>query len=274
MALDERGQRGIQSLDAAGHLLIALGHSTSAMALKDLARAADMTASKAHPYLVSFMKLGLVKQDPVSGHYDLGEQALRVGLTALQRLEPLSIAKAELAQMTPDGHFSIALASWANLGPTIVHFQEADYPLGVFIRSGTVLSLAYTAAGLVFSAFMPAEVVADALSRDRYRLSGRPDELTMREMRRLTADVRLTGVGLNVGMAVPGVNSISAPIFNHDGQLALTVSFMRPGLPSDADPNGEAAKAARDCAARISARLGYNPVASARGKQHRAIERV
>lgn len=255
--MDERGQRGIQSLDAAGHLLLALGRSSAAMSLKDLANAAGMTASKAHPYLVSFTKLGLVRQDPTSARYDLGEQALRLGLTALQRLEPLGIAKTELAQMTPDGHFSVALASWANLGPTIVHFQEADYPLSVFIRTGTVLSLAYTASGLVFSTFMPPEVIADALSRDRYRLSGRPEELTMREMRRLTADVRRTGIGRNVGAAVPGVYSISAPIFNHDGQLALTVSFMRPGLSSEADPDGEAAQAARSCADRISARLGY-----------------
>lgn len=258
MSRDAGSQRGIQSLDAAGNLLLALGRSPSALALKDLAREAGMAPSKAHPYLVSFLRLGLVEQDPVSGHYDLGGAALRLGLAALRRLEPVSIAKAELAQVPPEGHYSVAIAVWANLGPTIVHFQETEYPLGVFLRSGTVLSLGYTAAGHVFATYMPPEIVADALAQDRHRLSGRPEDLTMRELRRLTADVRRAGLGRNVGVAVPGVNSISAPIFDHEGRLALTISIMRPGLPEDAAPDGEMARTARDCAKRISARLGHD----------------
>lgn len=257
MSLTQRPQRGIQSLDAAGTLLLALGRSPRAMALKDLAREAGMTPSKAHPYLVSFLKLGLVEQHPETGRYDLGEGALRLGLTALQRLEPLAIARAEIAQLPAESHVSVAIAAWANLGPTIIHFREADYPLGVFLRSGTVLSLAYTAAGNVFAALMPRETIAAALPQDRWRLSGRPDELTMSRLDRLTAEVRRTGLGRNVGAAVPGVNSVSAPAFGHDGELALTVSVMRPGLPDDAAPDGEIARMARDCAARISARLGY-----------------
>lgn len=257
MSKPERTQRGIQSLDAAGTLLVALGRSPGPMALKDLAREAGMSASKAHPYLVSFAKHGLVEQDPATGRYDLGEQALRIGLTAMRRLSPLTIAKAELLNIPADGHLSFAIAVWANQGPTIVHFQEADYPLGVFIRSGTVLSLGYTAAGLVFSSFMPEEVLKEALPGDRFRLSGRPDELTLARLRRLTAEVRRTGIGRSVGSTVPGVNSISAPVFGHDRRLALTVSVMRPGHPGDAGPESEMAGIARACATRISARLGF-----------------
>ena len=262
MSGSDKGQRRIQSLDAAGQLLLALGRSPTAMALKDLAREAGMSASKAHPYLVSFCRLGLVEQDARSGHYDLGKQALRLGLTALQRLDPLAIAKAELEGLPVDKHFSRTVSVWANQGPTIVHFIEADYPLHVFIRSGTVLSLAYTAAGIVFSAFMPRAVIEAALESDRYRLSGRPTPLTMAALDRLTQEVRERGISRNVNAAVPGVNSISAPVFDHEGRLALAVSVMRPGLSTDADPDGDLAEAARTCAARISARLGF--AASAR----------
>ena len=50
-----------------GQLLKVLARTGRRMALKDLARAADMTAAKAHPYLVSFGKLGLIEQDAKSG---------------------------------------------------------------------------------------------------------------------------------------------------------------------------------------------------------------
>jgi len=64
---DTKGPRGIQSIEVGGQLLLALAHHGRPMALKDLAREAGMTPAKAHPYLVSFIKLGLVEQDSGSG---------------------------------------------------------------------------------------------------------------------------------------------------------------------------------------------------------------
>ena len=72
-----------------------------------------------------------------------------------------------------------------------------------------------------------------------------------------TADVRRLGVSRSLGTVVPGVNSICAPVFNHQGEMVLAISMMRPGLPADGDPDGATARAARECARRISRRLGY-----------------
>ena len=76
----DTSQRGIQSIEVGGQLLRALAHQGRPMALKDLAAAAGMAAAKAHPYLVSFGKIGLVKQDRASGRYGLGSLALQLGL--------------------------------------------------------------------------------------------------------------------------------------------------------------------------------------------------
>jgi DNA-binding IclR family transcriptional regulator len=61
--------RGIQSIEVGGRLLQALAGRGTPMPLKDLAHAAAMTPAKAHPYLVSFAKLGLVEQDEVWGEH-------------------------------------------------------------------------------------------------------------------------------------------------------------------------------------------------------------
>ena len=58
----DRVQRGIQSIEVGGQLLRAMVHHGRPMALKDLAREADMTPAKAHPYMVSFGRLGLIEQ--------------------------------------------------------------------------------------------------------------------------------------------------------------------------------------------------------------------
>ena len=39
-----------------------------------------MSAAKAHRYLVSFQRLGLVTQDSRTARYDLGPAALKLGL--------------------------------------------------------------------------------------------------------------------------------------------------------------------------------------------------
>ena len=58
----DRAQRGIQSIEVGGQLLRALVHHGRPMALKDLAREAEMSPAKAHPYMVSFGRLGLIEQ--------------------------------------------------------------------------------------------------------------------------------------------------------------------------------------------------------------------
>src|SRR3982750_4456167 len=86
------GQRGLQSVEGGGQLLGALAHHGRPMALKDLARDAGMSPAKAHPYLVSFGKLGLIVQDAGSGRYGLGPLALQLGLISLQQFDPVRLA--------------------------------------------------------------------------------------------------------------------------------------------------------------------------------------
>ena len=81
----DAGRRRIQSVETGHRLLAALVNAAQPMPLGELASAADMTSAKAHPYLVSFINVGLVRQDGVSGHYELGPFAMQMGLVSLLR---------------------------------------------------------------------------------------------------------------------------------------------------------------------------------------------
>src|ERR1043165_844242 len=106
----EREQRGIQSVEVGGQLLLALAHSGRPMALKDLAREAGMTPAKAHPYLVSFGKLGLISQDEGSGRYGLGPLALQLGLISLQQFDPVRMATPMLRELAQALGHTMAIA--------------------------------------------------------------------------------------------------------------------------------------------------------------------
>jgi DNA-binding IclR family transcriptional regulator len=87
----EKNRRGIQSIEIGSHLLLQLAKHVRPLALKDLAKAAGMTTGKAHPYMVSFLKVGFVRQTD-AGHYELGPLALQLGLSTLQRMDPVKEA--------------------------------------------------------------------------------------------------------------------------------------------------------------------------------------
>ena len=87
---------GIQSVEVGFALLKALSSSRQAMMLRDLASSANMSPAKAHRYLVSFQRLGLVVQDITTNRYDLGPSALRMGLASLSRLDAVRLGRAAI----------------------------------------------------------------------------------------------------------------------------------------------------------------------------------
>jgi DNA-binding IclR family transcriptional regulator len=107
-----KAQRGIQSVEVGGRLLLALAHEGRSMALKDLAQAAGMAPPKAHPYLVSFGKLGLIAQDEASGHYGLGPLAMQLGLISLQQSDPVRLASAQLPGLAVVLGQTVGIAVW------------------------------------------------------------------------------------------------------------------------------------------------------------------
>ena len=155
-----RGQRGIQSVEVGGQLLLALAHHGGPMALKDLAREADMAPAKAHPYMVSFGRLGLIEQDRSNGHYQLGPLALQLGLISLQQYDPVRLATPVIEELALQLGHTVAIAVWGTRGPTIVRVAEGPTPVHISMRHGTVMSLAGTASGRLFAAWRADEAVA------------------------------------------------------------------------------------------------------------------
>ncbi len=251
-------QRGIQSIEVGGQLLLALVARGRAMALGELARDGGMDASKAHRYLVSFGKLGLVSQDPRSGSYDLGPMATQLGLAALQRLDPLREAtRAAETLVARIGH-TVAIAAHGPLGPTVVRIEESIHALHVNMRTGTVMSLLNTATGLVFAAHLPDGVVAGMLEQETLRLYG-ADPVTRpsaASRAKLFDDVRRRGLARAVGKPIPGINALSAPVFDLDGRIVLAITALGPSGTFDAHWDGELARAIAACAATLSRRLG------------------
>lgn len=256
-------QRGIQSMEVGGQLLLALAQHGSPMALKDLARDAGMAPAKAHPYLVSFNKLGLIVQDVVSSHYGLGPLAMQLGLISLQQFDPVRLATAHLAELAQEFDHTVGIAVWGNRGPTIVRIEESPSLVHVTMRHGTVMSLRNTASGRLFAAYLPKETVLDALNEERAyeerMQSAKTPQLAGIDpaFQRLLEEVRHNGLSTAVDLIFPGVSALAAPVFDESGKLVLSLTAIGPSGLFDASLQGKIATRLRQLGQDLSQRLGH-----------------
>ncbi|WP_244861028.1 IclR family transcriptional regulator [Aromatoleum petrolei] len=249
-------RRGIQSIEVGGALLQALVRQGAPMILKELAREAGMPPAKAHPYLVSFGKLGLIEQDPLTGRYGLGAFALQMGLSALHGLSPLRVATPEAARLSDEIQQNVAIAVWGNQGPTIVSIEECSRQVHVNMRVGTVMDLLTSATGRTFAAFLPARMTSALVEEEFARLSASGGAMTREELESGLAEVRRERLARAVGKPIPGINAFTAPVFDHTDHLALAITAMGPAANFDPAWDGPMATKLRTCAQAISARLG------------------
>lgn len=254
-------RRGIQSIEVGGTLLQTLVRNGGPMMLKDLAREAGMPPAKAHPYLVSFGKLGLIEQDPLTGRYGLGPFSLQMGLTALHALDPLKAAMPEVARLADDIQLNVAIAVWGNMGPTVIHIEECNRQIHVNMRPGTVMTpLMLSATGRCFAAFLPGRVVEPLLRDELARQPAVPDQPALRMSRRhadeMLEEVRTHRLARALGHPIPGINAFSAPVFNGSGKMTLAITAMGPAGTFDTDWEGDTARRVKACAAAIARRLG------------------
>lgn len=257
--MEEKARRGIQSIEIGSELLVALARHVKPMALKDLAKAARMSTGKAHPYLVSFLKVGFVTQD-AGGCYELGPLALQLGLTRLQRLSPVKVASPLIEHLAAETEHSVALSVWGNLGPTVVRLEDPVQPLHVNLRVGTVMSLAHTATGRLFAAYLPAKVVEKMVAEDLNRQSGRSDgplHMTRSQVEEALIETRRQGLSRTLGQPIPGIDAFCAPVFDSGGHIALGITVMGPSATFDTEWNGSVARPLRACAKEVSRLLGF-----------------
>ncbi len=249
----ERSSRGIQSIEVGGELLKALVQRGQPMALKDLAAAAGLPAARAHPYLVSFNKVGLIEQDPDTSHYRLGSLAIEAGLISLQQVDPVRLASDALPALAAELRCTLSLAVWGDSGPVIVRVEPSPTAVHVAMRHGTPASLRQTGTGKVFAAHMPQEKLSEALRRE-------PDEgkQTLSALQRELANIRRNGVSTVKDELLPGVSAMAVPVFDAFGKLVMAIAAIGPNHLLDLSLDGEQVRKLKQLGEDVSRQLGFS----------------
>ncbi|MCF7553626.1 IclR family transcriptional regulator [Pseudonocardia sp. WMMC193] len=224
-------RQGIQSVELAMLVLQALEEGLGPLSLTQVAAAAGMTPSKAHRYLVSLGRVGLVAQSHRSGLYDLGPAMRRLGIESLRRMDEVGLASEHTPGLRDRTTHAVNLAVWGDHGPVLVRWDYGAHPLPITVRLGATMPLLSSSVGRVYLAHLPDTVTGPALEAQLA-----PEPVTGRireEIARVRAEVRDRGVALTSGGLIPGLASIAAPVFGADDSLPLVVAIALPARLAD-----------------------------------------
>lgn len=252
-------KQGIQSIEIGSRLLRVLASTGQALMLKDLAKDAGMAPAKAHRYLVSFIRAGLVEQSPYTGRYDLGSFALELGLSSLARLDPVRLSDPVLDDLCEKIEETVALAVWGTHGPTIVRLVEPSSTITITLRAGTVLPLTRSATGRVFAAFGQSPAIRKALDAEiREMAESRTTTIASvrAEIDPTLSEIRSHGIARASGSLTPGINGFSAPVYDFTGNMIAAITTLGSVGHFDDAWISPIASIVREAAAALSQRLG------------------
>lgn len=222
---EKTDRRGIQSIEVGVKVLEALASTEGAAPLKLISDLAGMSPSKAHRYLSSFVRTGLVRQDAGTGHYDLARLSLRIGLAALARVDIIKLAEQVLADLTAETGITSVLSIWSERGPVIVRWQRSSPPLITSMSIGTLAPVLASATGRVFLAYMPPAATRSLVSAERSSLR-RAGRTPYEDLASLLAEVRRDGTAHVDGDVVPGLRALAGAVFDAGGSIAATITLL------------------------------------------------
>ncbi|WP_235584059.1 IclR family transcriptional regulator [Pseudomonas aeruginosa] len=235
------GKQKVRSAEVGTDILKALAELSPATSLSRLAEHVGMPASKVHRYLQALIASGFAVQDASTNHYSLGREALRVGLAALDSMDVLKSAAAPLAELRDELNETCFLAVWGNRGATVVQVEQAVRAVTVVTQVGSVLPLLGSSTGLVFAAFLPEREVAELREEE---LAGRADHplADPAAYAVLLEGIRARGLHAIHGLLMPGVEALSAPVFDARGRVAAVLTVVGPASIFQAEEQGPAAE--------------------------------
>lgn len=219
-------QQGIQSVEIGANVLLTLEAGRGPLSLSDLAKRSGLHPAKAHRYLVSLVRCGLASHADGTGMYDLGPALRRLGVEALRRSDPVSVASAFAAELRDETGHTVNVAVWSEAGPLIVRWDTGSHALPIIVRVGSTLPLIDSAVGQVFLTHLPRTVTTEVLrTQQRQSLTRR---LSAAEVKTIIETVRRDRSASTADHMILGLAALAAPVWGADGELEAVIGLALP----------------------------------------------
>ena len=250
-------RQGIDAVEVAGAILQALLRCPRPARLKDIEIATGIPSAKIHRYLVSMIRCGLVRRHGSSGRYDFGLLAHQVGQVVARDNDVVAQIEARLAQFSQQVGEVVGVAQWVGNGVAFVNWFESSPEFSIRLKPGMQLGVTTSATAKLLAAYLRARGHRTAGAK---RTGGAPVRTRLRRSNGSTATMPKSApavIANSLGARRSGLNALSVPIFDRDGQVVVAVTALGMAPRFDADVAGPLAGQMLALAEELSAQMGY-----------------
>jgi IclR family KDG regulon transcriptional repressor len=197
--------------------------------VSEISEEMGLSKGSVHRLLMALKSRRCVDHDPVTGRYRLGTKLLELaGVLYANRLSYLEKARPHLQRLVEDVNETVVVNTLDADSHVCTLVIDAARPVRFFTRVGVRRRVYFGAAGQVLLAWQSKEVL------ERVLPSGNLEAFTLvsitdpdHYLQRLR-QVRDRGYAIDKGETFPDVTGLSAPIFDHNGEVVAAATIVAP----------------------------------------------
>jgi len=249
-------QRAVRVLDA-------LAAAPQPLSIRALAAESGLSKSAVQRLLSDLVSTELASQDPVTRQYHLGPRTLALGMAYQRRVDVRRAALPHMAQLRDATGETVGVS--VGLANQLLHVDqvESHSQLRAHFDIGRPLPLWTGAPARLLLAVRSDEeirrIVSERVGTDLTPANPPAPEQFIKDVEK----ARRAGYACAFEETLPGVSTLSVPVFGPKGELAAVLSVTAPSIRLTRERIRELLPEASRCAARISAELGYVPTVTA-----------
>ena len=245
------------------------------ISVKEFAQRLSLPPSTVHRLLKLLMTQGLIEQRASTQRYRAGRELFRVASLITRQIDVEEIARPILDALRDACHETCYFAMYLPASRRFVGavVARSPHPLGYHFEPLMEQKVAWGAVGRCMLAYLPDEVVAQAVAEAGPSPAGNPPP-TLAEMKAALKDIRERGYASAEGEIFPEAIGFARVVFDADGNVMGSLGITMPMMRYKPAMHKQLASLVVGKARELSKALGHPEPAEAMSPAVAALRRV
>jgi len=218
----------IESLARGLAVLSAFSEDRPNLSLTDISQRLQLNKTTTFRLLSTLESLGYIERDQQTKLYHPGVEVLRLGFLVLNNLEVRQVATPYLRRLVDEVEETVNLAVLDNHEVIYIDRVGSKHLVNVYRPVGSRLPAYCTSTGKAMLAFLPPEQLEEVLAVTTWERYTEQTITTPEDLKENLALIRERGFSDSEGEMIPELRDVSAPIYQHDGQVVAAVNISVP----------------------------------------------
>lgn len=217
-------QSGVRAVETALSVIEKVAFSDEPLGVTQIAAAVGLTKSAVFRHLYTLVDRGFLVQD-ASTRYRLGPKAYLIGRLAPATGDIAAIAHDAMRATRDASGLAVVISVFSPQGIFVLETLHGTMAIEIGVRPGSHLPFHASAQGKIFLAFGPKHLMADLRASELRRMTDNTI-VSVAKLEQEIERVRAQGYALAPEETLLGINTLAAPVFNHEHRLVAAVAMV------------------------------------------------